>query len=134
MDDFRVKRFEMKYVAIALFLLSFYIMLGQAQEETVKARLQFLVGHLARYLKKGRYAQVIGSGAPVYLAVVLEYLVAEVLELARNAARDNKKNRIIPCHIQLEIRNDEELGKLLSGVTIAHGGVLPNKCCYPRSL
>jgi histone H2A len=26
----------------------------------------------------------------------------------------------------LAIRNDEELGKLLAGVTIAHGGVLPN--------
>ncbi|KAH7426061.1 hypothetical protein KP509_11G083100 [Ceratopteris richardii] len=94
--------------------------------KTVKAGLQFPVGRLARYLKKGRYAQRVGTGAPVYLAAVLEYLAAEVLELAGNAARDNKKNRIIPRHIQLAIRNDEELGKLLSGVTIAYGGVLPN--------
>jgi len=28
--------------------------------------------------------------------------------------------------VLLAIRNDEELGKLLAGVTIAHGGVLPN--------
>ena len=53
-------------------------------------------------------------------------LMFQVLELAGNAARDNKKNRIIPRHIQLAIRNDEELGKLLSGVTVAYGGVLPN--------
>ncbi|MCO5548831.1 hypothetical protein L7F22_002293 [Adiantum nelumboides] len=94
--------------------------------KTVRAGLQFPVGRLARYLKKGRYAKRVGSGAPVYVAAVLEYLAAEVLELAGNAARDNKKSRIIPRHIQLAIRNDEELGKLLSGVTIAHGGVLPN--------
>ncbi|CBI25762.3 unnamed protein product, partial [Vitis vinifera] len=62
----------------------------------------------------------------VYLAAVLEYLAAEVLELAGNAAWDNRKHRIIPRHVLLAVRNDEELGKLLAGVTIAHGGVLPN--------
>ena len=93
---------------------------------SVKAGLQFPVGRIGRYLKNGRYARRVGTGAPVYLAAVLEYLAAEVLELAGNAARDNKKNRIIPRHVLLAIRNDEELGKLLAGVTIAHGGVLPN--------
>merc|ERR1712226_810602 len=36
------------------------------------------------------------------------------------------KSRIIPRHLQLAIRNDEELNKLLAGVTISQGGVLPN--------
>ena len=37
-----------------------------------------------------------------------------------------QKARIVPRHIQLAVRNDEELSKLLGGVTIAAGGVLPN--------
>ncbi|KAL5707424.1 hypothetical protein ACHQM5_018326 [Ranunculus cassubicifolius] len=94
--------------------------------KSVKAGLTFPVSRLARYLKKGRYAKRVGVGAPVYLAAVLEYLAAEVLELAGNAAKDNKKSRIIPRHLNLAIRNDQELGNLLSGITIAHGGVLPN--------
>jgi C-terminus of histone H2A/Core histone H2A/H2B/H3/H4 len=60
------------------------------------------------------------------LQAVMEYLAAEILELSGNAARDNKKSRIVPRHIQLAVRNDEELNKLLSHVTIAAGGVLPN--------
>ena len=99
---------------------------SKAVSRSSKAGLQFPVGRVARYLKKGKYADRIGAGAPVYLAAVLEYLCAEVLELAGNAARDNKKTRIIPRHIQLAIRNDGELSKLLGGVTIASGGVLPN--------
>jgi histone H2A len=56
----------------------------------------------------------------------LEYLVAEILELAGKAAEDNGKTRIVPRHIQLAIRNDEELNRLLGNVTISEGGVLPN--------
>lgn len=45
---------------------------------SVRAGLQFPVGRIGRYLKKGRYSQRVGTGAPVYLAAVLEYLAAEV--------------------------------------------------------
>ena len=94
--------------------------------KSAKAGLQFPVGRIGRFLKKGKYATRVGAGAPVYLASILEYLTAEILELAGNAARDNKKTRIVPRHIQLAVRNDEELNKLFGGVTIAQGGVLPN--------
>ncbi|OMJ69361.1 hypothetical protein SteCoe_5261 [Stentor coeruleus] len=90
-----------------------------------KAGLQFPVGRISRFMKQGKYAERIGAGAPVYLAAVLEYLAAEVLELAGNAAKDYKKTRIVPRHIQLAIRNDEELNKLMANTTIASGGVTP---------
>jgi histone H2A len=67
-----------------------------------------------------------GSGAPVYMAAVLEYLAAEILELAGNVAREAKKTRITPRFINLAVRNDEELTKFLGKVTIASSGVLPN--------
>jgi histone H2A len=99
---------------------------AKAKSKSSRAGLQFPVGRMHRLLKKGRYAERVGAGAPVYLAAAMEYLTAEILELAGNAARDNKKTRITPRHMQLAIRNDEELNKLLIGVTIAQGGVLPN--------
>ncbi|XP_064204744.1 histone H2A-like [Anguilla rostrata] len=99
---------------------------AKAKSRSTRAGLQFPVSRVHRQLRKGHYAKRIGAGAPVYMAAVLEYLTAEILELAGNAARDNKKIRIIPRHLQLAVRNDEELNRLLACVTIAQGGVLPN--------
>ena len=98
---------------------------GKATTRSEKAGLQFPVGRIARYIRDMKVADRVGAGAPVYLAAVLEYLAAEILELSGNAARDNKRQRIIPRHIQLAVRNDEELNKLFTG-HIAGGGVLPD--------
>jgi histone H2A len=89
-----------------------------------KAGLQFPVGHIGHYLKEGHYAHRIGSRAPVYLATILEYLAAEVIELARNVSKDNKKSCIIPRHLLLAVRGDEELDKMFTYVTILHCGVV----------
>ncbi len=43
-----------------------------------RAGLVFPVGRIHRLLRKGNFAERIGGGAPVYLAAVMEYLVAEV--------------------------------------------------------
>jgi len=98
---------------------------GGGGSQSMRAGLQFPVGRLATMLKKATKVRV-GAGAPVYLAAVIEYLSAEILELSGNAARDNRRCRIIPRHLMLAVRNDEELNKLLSHVLIPQGGVIPN--------
>ncbi len=77
---------------------------SKRQSKSIRAGLQFPVARTGRYLKEGRYANRVSTGAAIYLTAVLEYLSAEVLELAGNAARDHKKTRIIPRHIQLAVR------------------------------
>ena len=96
-----------------------------SKSRSSRAGLLFPVGRIHRLLRKGNYAERVGAGAPVYLAAVLEYLVVEVLDLAGNAARDNRKSRISPRHVQLAVGNDELLSRLFAGVTISQGGVLP---------
>ena len=99
---------------------------GKSKTRSSRAGLQFPVGRIHRLLRKGNYASIVGASDPVYMSAVMEYLAAGILELTGNAARDNKKSKITSCHLQLAIRNDEELNKLLSRGTIAQGGVLPS--------
>ncbi|NXH54926.1 H2AX protein, partial [Rhabdornis inornatus] len=99
---------------------------AKAKSRSARAGLTFPVGRVHRLLRRGHYGERVRSTAMVYLAAVLEYLTAEVLELAGNVARYHKKQRIMPRHVQLAVRHDEELNKLLGGVIIAQGGVVPN--------
>ena len=92
---------------------------------SAKAGIVFPITRVQRYLKQ-TLKRRIQYGAPIYLSAVLEYLCAEILELAGNAARDNKKRIVTPRHILLAIANDTELHQLTKGVTISQGGVLPN--------
>ncbi|CAD7001363.1 unnamed protein product [Ceratitis capitata] len=92
---------------------------GKARSRSNRAGLQFHVGRIHRLLRKGNYAERVGAGAPSYLAAVMEYLAAEDLE-------SWLVTLIILHHLQLAIPNDEEFNKLLSGVTIDQGGILPN--------
>ena len=93
---------------------------------SAKAGLQYPVTRTQKEMKK-KSGMRVGPKAAAYLTAVEEYLNAEVLELAGNAARDNRKQQISPRHLKLAIGNDEELNKLMSKSkgAIAGGGVLP---------
>merc|ERR1712021_237626 len=96
---------------------------GKSVSRSSRAGLNFPVGRVMRHLRKGRFANRVGAGAPVYLAAVLEYLTAEVLELSGNACKSYKKSRIIPRMIFLAVKEDTELDTLLSNTLITTGGV-----------
>ena len=94
----------------------------KAISNSAKCDLTFPVARMQRHLKLGRYASSVGVGAGIFMAAVLEYLTQEVLELAGNACHEQKKKQITPRHLQMAIRNDEELNKVLATAMISQGG------------
>jgi histone H2A len=105
---------------------------GQQRYRPPRARagLQFCVRHSAWLLWQQTGASTESPSnamlrTAVFMTAVTEYLCAEILELAGNAARDNRKTYIIPRHIHLAIRNDEELDKQFKDFAFLGGGVLP---------
>ncbi|WIA40838.1 hypothetical protein OEZ86_004512 [Tetradesmus obliquus] len=77
-------------------------------------------------MRQRNLAARMARGAPVYMAAVLEYLAGEVMELAGQAAAEVGRRRITPRHLQLAIRGDAELSRLLQHTVISQGGVLPH--------
>ena len=96
------------------------------QSKSSRAGLQFPVGRIHRILRQNINSKDrVGVSAAVYTAAILEYLTAEILELAGNASKELKVKRITPRHLQSAVRGDEELDTLISA-TIAGGGVIPH--------
>ena len=105
---------------------------AQSGTRAQKAGLNFPVGRIHRMLKANKFANRIGVGAPVYMAAVLEYISAEILELSGSCALENKRERITPSDVQQAVRNDLELNKLLSNVVIGpRTGPLPSLPSLP---
>jgi len=91
----------------------------------LRSGLKFPVTRTEKLMMSLTCAERKSDSAAVYLAAVVEYTVAEVLELAGNSARDMKRTRIIPRNIKIAIAGDEELGKMFKD-TLLSGGVLPD--------
>lgn len=93
---------------------------AKSVSQSVKANTLFPVGRLNRLIKHGRFSDRVSSSAGVFLAGMLEYLTAEILELAGNQCHQHKMKTIAPKHLNLGVRNDQELSQLMCEVTIAN--------------
>lgn len=91
----------------------------QNRSRTSRPELPFSVSHVERLLREGHYTQRLGSTAPVYLAAVIEYLTAEILELAGNEAQSSGRSRITPEFIDMAIHNNSLLSDLFRNTTIS---------------
>lgn len=83
------------------------IVVLQDSKQAARKRLSFRVGQIKRYMKP--YAKRVGEGAAFYLTAIIEYMLAEILELGGNAARDERRTRITPANLYTAIRDDKEL-------------------------
>jgi len=90
---------------------------------STRADTLFPVGRLNRMIKQGRYSDRVGSSAGAFMAAALEYITAEILELAGDLCQQDKKKTLMPRHINLGIRSDEELSKLVGNIQITEGGM-----------
>jgi histone H2A len=97
----------------------------EAISRSEKSGLHFPVGRVSRLLREKLNGIRVGSSSAVYLAAVLEYLVAQLLNLASEAATVHKRTRITPRQLMVAVRNDAELNLLLTDVILPDSGVLP---------
>ena len=93
----------------------------KSQSRAAKAGLQFPVSKINRHLRESGRSKRVGAGAPVYMAAVLEYAAAEVLELASQQLDGGKRKRVTPQDVMKAVRNDDELNQLLSGASVFVG-------------
>ena len=80
--------------------------------QSSRAGLVFPVGRIGRYMRQNKYCSRVSIDAPVFIAAVLEYLCAELLEAVGEECKHEEKKRIQPRHFELAIRKDDELNRL----------------------
>lgn len=64
--------------------------------------------------------------AAAYLTAVVEYVGAEILELATNECRNEKLRRVSPRHVLIAIRRDVDFSEMFTGFVLG-GGYYPHQ-------
>lgn len=96
----------------------------KSMSKQAKAGLTMPVSRINRTMKAISKTKRIGGSAPIYMSAVLEYIVAEILELAGNHTQNSKRKRVTPEDVILSIRSDEELSKLCGSIAVYTGDKL----------
>jgi histone H2A len=96
-----------------------------AKALTKQAGLAFPVKKVKRLLKRVVDSHQIQTTAAVCMSTALEYLTAELLELAGNACREQAAARALPKvirlrHLRAAIAGDEELDALMIRLSVKH--------------
>lgn len=79
---------------------------------SARAQLNFPVSRIERFLREGNFSQRLSASAPVFLAGVLEYLTADVLDLSGKEAQASGRKRITPEHVSWAVENNKHLRKI----------------------
>lgn len=93
-----------------------------------KAGIIFPPSITEKFLRNFGYSKImVTTCAPVCLAAVIEYITAEIIELASNFAKDNKRIRLTIRDLEMGIRNDSELNELFNkqNIYFLGGGSVP---------
>ena len=94
-----------------------------ATTKAAKAGLQFSVSRSEALLRRNTNLRV-SETASVYLAGVLEYIAAEILELGGNTAINHHMKTLMPRHIKDAVVEDEEIHRLMRHLHIVLPGVV----------
>ncbi|XP_053435828.1 histone H2A-Bbd type 2/3-like [Nycticebus coucang] len=86
---------------------------------SARAELTFSVSQMERLLRKGHYSQRLSASAPVFIAAIIQYLTAKVLELAGNEAQNYGRRRITPELVDMAVHNNALLGGFFGSTTIS---------------
>ncbi|XP_070358368.1 histone H2A-Bbd type 1 [Equus asinus] len=92
---------------------------GRPRSRTARAELSFSVSWVEHLLREGHYARRLSPSAPVFLAAVIQYLTAKVLELAGNEACKSGRRRITPELVDMAVHNNALLSGFFGATTIS---------------
>ncbi|XP_039706411.1 histone H2A-Bbd type 2/3-like [Pteropus medius] len=82
---------------------------SRARSRSARAELSFSVSHMERLLREGRYAQRLNWSTPIFLAAVIQYMTAKVLELAGDEAQKTGRRCITPEFLDMAVHNNSLL-------------------------